>query len=164
MTDFVSVHDKNFKILKANQALCDFLGKSSGEIIGKPCYEIFHNTTEPFEGCPHKKTTTTGHSVTEIINDPNIGVPLQITCSPFFDADEVFQGSVHIARTHEPVERKRNKNEAMIPICAGCKSIRKIDNCWVPPEDYFVKTFGHRFTHTICRDCQEKLYPEFIKL
>jgi len=163
MTDFVSVHDKDFKIIKANQALCDFLGKSSREIIGKRCYKIFHNTNEPFAGCPHKKTTETCHSVTEIINDPNIGVPLQITCSPFFDDNATFQGSVHIARAHEPVREQNNKTGEIIPICAGCKSIRKFDNKWVPPEDYFVRKFGYRFTHTICRDCQEKLYPEFIK-
>ena len=163
MTDFVSVHDKDFKVIKVNQALCDFLGKSSEEIIGKFCYQLFHNMNEPFENCPHKKTSETGHSETEIINDPNIGVPLQITCSPLFNDDETFQGSVHIARAHEPVDKRRKKVGEVIPICAACKSIRKNDNKWVPPEDYFLKKYGYQFTHSICRDCQEKLYPEYIK-
>lgn len=162
MADFVSVHDKDFKIIKANQALCDFMGKSSEEIIGKYCYQLFHNTNAPFENCPHKKTSKTGHSVTEIINDPNIGVPLLITCSPLFD-DETFQGSVHIARAYEPVAERRKSEKEVIPICASCKSIRKKDNNWVSPEEYFIKKYDYLFTHSICLDCQTKLYPEYIQ-
>jgi hypothetical protein len=137
------------------------LGKSSEEIIGKFCYQLFHNLNEPFEDCPHKKTSEIGHSETEIINDPNIGVPLQITCSPLFNDDEIFQGSVHIARAHEPVDKQREKAGEVIPICAGCKSIRKSDNTWIHPEDYFVKKHDFQFTHTICGECKDKLYSEF---
>lgn len=164
MTDFVSVHDKDFKIIKVNQALCEFMGKSAEEIIGKYCYQVFHNTDEPFKNCPHQKTSGTGHSETTIINDPNIGFPLQITCSPLFDDDETFQGSVHIARAYEPVDNQKTKKNEVIPICASCKSIRKHDNKWVPPEEYFVRKYGYQFTHSICRDCQEILYPEYIQL
>ena len=163
MTDFVSVHDKDFRVVKANQALCDFLGKSSEEIIGKRCYQLFHDMDEPFENCPHKKTSETGHPITEIIRDTNIGVPLQITCSPLLNDDNTFQGSVHIARAYEAVDNRRNKAQEVIPICAACKSIRKEKDTWVTPEDYFVKKYDSQFTHTICKDCREKLYPEYIK-
>ena len=163
MTDFVSVHDKDFKVIKANQALCDFLGKSSEEITGKFCYQLFHNRDEPFENCPHKKAFETGHPVTEIINDANIGVPLQITCSPLFNDNDTFQGSVHIARTHEPAIKGRHRAQDVIPICAACKNIRGNDNNWMPPENYFVNKYDSQFTHTVCKDCQEKLYPEYIK-
>jgi PAS domain S-box-containing protein len=163
MSDFVSVHDKDFKIIRVNNALCDFIGKKPDEITGKYCYQIFHNTNTPIENCPHKKTSGTGHSETEIINDPNIGIPLQITCSPLFDTDKTFQGSVHIARAYEPVGDQDRKKCEVIPICASCKSIRKYDNKWVPPEEYFVKKYEYQFTHSICRDCQEILYPEYIK-
>ena len=163
MADFVSVHDKDFKVIKANHALCEFLGKSHGEIAGKFCYQLFHNINEPFINCPHKKTSEIGDSVTEIITDSNIGVPLQITCSPLFDDDGVFQGSVHIARVHEITGKQKKKAEMVIPICASCKNIRNTNNEWASPEDYFVKKYGCQFTHTVCKDCQAKLYPEYTK-
>lgn len=162
MTEFVSVHDKNFRIIKANKALCDFLGKSSEEIIGKLCYQLFHNMDEPIAGCPHQKTSETGHPVTEIINDPNIGVPLQVICTPFFNDDDTVQGSVHIARVYEPSDKKNTITEEIIPICASCKNIRKEKHTWVTPEDYFIKKYGAKFTHSICKKCREKLYPDFI--
>lgn len=163
MSDFVSVHDKDFKIVKVNQSLCDFMGKNADEIIGKYCYQVFHNTDAPIANCPHKKTSGTGHSETAIISDLNIGFPLQITCSPLFDTDETFQGSVHIARPYEPAGNRNGKKCEVIPICASCKSIRQYDNKWIPPEEYFVKKYKYQFTHSICRDCQEILYPEYIK-
>lgn len=160
MTDFVSVHDKDFKIIKVNNSLCEFLGKSPEEILGKLCYQIFHNLDQPYENCPHKKAAAIGHPVTEIISDPNLGVPLQITCSPLFNEDSTFQGSVHMARVREQTDTMRNKGE-IIPICASCKSIRKNENNWITPEDYFVKKYDLQFTHTLCKGCQKKLYPDF---
>ena len=163
MPDFVSVHDKDFKVTKVNNALCEFLNKRPEEIIGKQCFQVFHNSSEPYKNCSHKKTSELGHPVTEIVNDPNIGVPLQITCSPFFDDDGTFQGSLHTARVSEEINHRRNKAGEIFPICASCKSIRNNDSEWVPLEDYFIKKHEFQFTHTFCRDCQEKLYPEFIK-
>ncbi|MDW7771358.1 MAG: PAS domain-containing protein [Desulfobulbaceae bacterium] len=161
MTDFVSVHDKDFKIIKANRALCEFHGKSSEEILGKFCYRIFHNMDEPFINCPHQKASEIDHPVTEIILDPKIGVPLQITCSPLFNEDGTFQGSVHIARVHEGGTQTK-KVEEIVPICAACKSIRKNDDMWITPENYFIKKYDILFTHTLCRDCRDKLYPDFM--
>lgn len=163
MPDFVSVHDKDFKVTKVNNALCEFLDKRPEEIIGKQCYQVFHNTNEPFKNCPHQKTSEIDHPVTEIINDPNIGVPLQITCSPFFDDDGSFHGSLHIARVYEGVNKHRKRQSEIFPICASCKSIRNGDNDWLPLEDFFIKKHEFQFTHTFCKDCQEKLYPEYLK-
>lgn len=163
MGDFVSIHDKDLRIVKANRALCEFLGKSPGEIVGKPCYQIFHDMDEPIENCPHKKAAETGHAVAEIIKDPNIGFPVYITCSPLYDSEGKFQGSVHIARSHEENALMSNGEEEITPICAACKSIRSDTNEWVQLEDHFWKKHGIKFTHTVCKDCQEKLYPEYIK-
>lgn len=162
LTDFISVHDKDFIVTRVNNALCEFLGKRPEEIVGKPCYRIFHDTDEPIENCPHNKTIELGHPVAEIINDPNLGVPLQITCSPFFDDKGLFLGSLHVARVSEGITRK-NRNAELFPICASCKSIRNHDNEWLPLEDYFIKKHMPQFTHTICRDCQKKMYKDFIK-
>lgn len=39
-------------ILAANKATCELLGLSRGEILGRKCYELFHQSSGPWEGCP----------------------------------------------------------------------------------------------------------------
>ncbi|HER63522.1 MAG TPA: PAS domain S-box protein [Desulfobacteraceae bacterium] len=162
LTDFVSVHDRKFRIIKANRSLCEFLGKGPEEILGKYCYQLFHERDSPHDGCPQQKSGETGHAVSEIINDPHIGFPLQITCSPFIDAAGEFQGSVHIARIIDPADRQIRHRKKMIPVCASCKDIREDNGQWTRIELFFMDKFNVRFTHSLCRDCQQKLYSEYI--
>lgn len=161
ITDFVSVHDSTFRIIQANRALCEFLEKPPQEIIGQFCYQLFHHTDQPIDGCPHVKAIQTGHPVSSEINDPNIGFPLQVTCSPFFNDQGHFLGSVHVARTvgdsRKPVAGKRS----LIAICASCKEIRDGKDNWLKPEEYIHLRYGGHFTHSICHTCQQKLYPQF---
>lgn len=106
ISDFVSVHDNDFCIVKANKALTEFLGMSAEELIGKHCYEVFHATKEPWPNCPHVKTIEQKIGITEEVNDySNIGVPLLVTTSPIFDGKGELVGSVHIAKNI--AERKK---------------------------------------------------------
>lgn len=56
MADGVSIHSPDFKILKINKSLSDILGKKKDELIGKKCFEIFHEKDNPISGCPLEKT------------------------------------------------------------------------------------------------------------
>ena len=49
----------------------------------------------------------------------------------------------------------------LLPICAGCKSIREDNGYWKRIEDYLQVHSELEFSHGICPDCVEKLYPEF---
>jgi CheY-like chemotaxis protein len=47
-----------------------------------------------------------------------------------------------------------------LPICASCKRIRDNENNWHQIEDY-IKTHSEAdFSHGICPNCAQKLYPE----
>lgn len=163
LPELVSVHDKNFIIIKANHALCQFLGKSPEDILGKPCYQIFHDSREPHPDCPHKRAIETATTVTEIIDDPTIGIPITVTCSPLFDAKDKRQGSVHIGRIIDEATSTETFSEDVLPICASCKDIRHNGDKWISIEMFFAQQYGVQFTHGICKDCQKKLYPDFIR-
>ena len=47
----------------------------------------------------------------------------------------------------------------MVPICANCKSIRDGEDNWHPIEHYLIRHPEADFSHTICPECMEKLYP-----
>lgn len=49
----------------------------------------------------------------------------------------------------------------MLPICSSCKKIRDDDGYWQQIEEYIRDHSNADFTHGICNDCVEKLYPEF---
>lgn len=159
--DFVSVHDQDFRIVRANSALCELLGKSREEIVGKHCYQLFHGLDAPIENCLQRKTADTGHAITEIISDPHIGVPLEITCSPLFNDEGTFKGSVHIARISE--DKKKDITQKYIPICSACKKIRDSKSDWISTEEYFRTKYKCEFTHTVCNDCAQVLYPEYLR-
>lgn len=51
----------------------------------------------------------------------------------------------------------------MLPICASCKKIRDDEGYWHQVEVYIRDHSGTEFTHSICPDCREKLYPGISK-
>jgi hypothetical protein len=51
----------------------------------------------------------------------------------------------------------------LIPICSSCKKIRDDDGYWNDLESYIDDHSEARFTHSLCSDCGEKLYPGYFK-
>ena len=96
--DPVSIHDKDFKIVKANKAFVDTLGLESGEVIGKKCYEVIHGTEGPWSNCPHKQTMGSKTPVTEEFWEPRLGIYLEVSSSPIFNKRNEVLGAVHIAK------------------------------------------------------------------
>ena len=48
----------------------------------------------------------------------------------------------------------------LLPICSGCRRIRDQEGRWWPIEAYVSKVQGAQWTHTICPDCKEVMYPD----
>jgi CheY-like chemotaxis protein len=52
----------------------------------------------------------------------------------------------------------------LLPICSSCKKIRTDDNsCWQRLEDYIANHLEVNFTHGICPDCAQRLYPSLFE-
>ena len=50
----------------------------------------------------------------------------------------------------------------IIPICSNCKKIRDDEGYWTQIESYISNHSEAEFTHGVCSECAEKLYP-FLK-
>lgn len=48
----------------------------------------------------------------------------------------------------------------MIPICAGCKSIRNDEGYWERIEIYIQAHSDAQFSHGLCPDCQKEYFPD----
>jgi chromosome segregation ATPase len=50
----------------------------------------------------------------------------------------------------------------MLPICASCKKIRNDKGYWEQIEAYIRDHSEVEFSHSICPECTEKLYPDYF--
>jgi len=51
----------------------------------------------------------------------------------------------------------------IVPICAQCKQIRDDKGYWSQVEAYIARHTEVKFSHSICPNCMQTLYPEFYK-
>jgi len=49
--------------------------------------------------------------------------------------------------------------EGLLPICASCRKVRDDGGYWGDVEEYFGSRAPVEFTHAICPECEQKLYP-----
>lgn len=98
ITDLVSLHDKNYRIVRANKAMAEFFDQPAEALIGRHCYELFHGTREPHANCPLTRMLASRKTETQEIDDPHMGCPVQITTSPVFDGHGAVVAAVHVAK------------------------------------------------------------------
>jgi hypothetical protein len=55
------------------------------------------------------------------------------------------------------------KLRGLLPICANCKNIRNDQGDWEALESYILTRSKAEFTHTVCPECAQRLYPDFYK-
>lgn len=56
-----------------------------------------------------------------------------------------------------------NQLRGLVPICAQCKNVRDDEGFWHSVEHYFTDKRDAEFSHSICPDCREELYPDVGK-
>lgn len=98
ISDPVSVHSKDFRIVRANKAMSDFLGMKNEDIIGKHCYQLFHGTDCPVAGCPNVKTIESKLPVTTELHDKLSGKYLIVTTSPILNKQNRLIGTIHTVK------------------------------------------------------------------
>jgi len=57
---------------------------------------------------------------------------------------------------------KIKKLSGMLPICASCKKIRDDKGYWNQIENYIREHSDAQFSHGICPQCADELYPGFV--
>ncbi|GAG83693.1 unnamed protein product, partial [marine sediment metagenome] len=112
ITDFVSIHDKDFRLIRVNKAFADALNMKPEELVGKTCYQVVHGTNEPMPSCPHMKTLETKKPAIEEFFAPRLGIYLEASTSPIFNDEGEVVASVHVAR--DITERKKMEQQLIV--------------------------------------------------
>ncbi len=96
--DLISIHDRDYRILKVNRALAKKLNLEPEALVGKSCHEVFYCKSNPHLLCPHTRTLSSATANTAEVDDMVFDGSYSITTFPVFNAKGEVWASVHIAR------------------------------------------------------------------
>lgn len=72
------------------------------------------------------------------------------------------RGSNRDITEHKKLQDEVKVLRGFLPICASCKKIRDDKGYWNQIESYIQDHSEAKFSHGICPECANKLYPEFF--
>ncbi len=107
--DIITVHDKNFNIIKTNKAAESAFGISVKEIVKSKCFSVFHGKDKPPDDCPSCTCMQLGRPITNEYYEPHLNKYLEIKAIPRFDPYNKPLGIIHIVR--DITNRKKMENE-----------------------------------------------------
>jgi len=98
-------------------------------------------------------------SVMEVVKpgEDNKTIHLLVTATPMR-----FKGTEYVLLILEDVSELISLRQ-LLPICCNCKKIRDDQNYWQQVDQYFKKQLELDFTHCLCPECAQKLYPELFR-
>jgi len=119
LPDCVSIHDENFTIAGANRALCERLGLSRSQIVGRKCHEVFHGMAQPVEHCVLARALSGRHGqrVSRESFERQFKSVCQMEAAPFVGAKPGIHGVIHTVRSAEHFDSG-----------SGAASIRLLDS------------------------------------
>lgn len=181
--DHISIMDVDLNIIWANDVAKKIFGN---DIIGKKCYEAYHERSEPCEPSPclTKKAFADGkihEHDTEVINKNGDTIHFHCTANVALrDADGKPSRVIEISRDITGLKKAEAEKDRLIdqlqeaaekiktlkrlvPICSSCKNIRDDKGYWQQVEEYIRVHSGIQFSHGICPTCIKKLYPDYVK-
>jgi PAS domain S-box-containing protein len=105
ITDIITIHDKDFNIIRANKAASEALDLPWSKINKAKCYEHYHGTDCPPDKCLSCKCLETGEPALVEFYEPHLGKFIELRAIPRKDRDGNIVGLVHVAR--DITERKQ---------------------------------------------------------
>ena len=117
------VLDPENRIIAANHAVEVATGKTSQELIGLPCYHVFHGRgyKRPPEGCPHGLLKINGESNTVEMEIEALNGTYLVSCTPITNSDGELEKVIHIAtditeqkRAEETLRKSLEEKEIML--------------------------------------------------
>jgi PAS domain S-box-containing protein len=157
--------------------------QSEEDVLGKTDFDLFPKELAEGFVADDRTVMQTGQSVNNreeyVMNAQGEKRWLDTSKVPLRDEKGQTIGLVGIGR--DITERKKAETErerlitelqdaladvkllsGLVPICANCKKIRDDQGYWTQIESYIQDRSDAKFSHSICPDCAQKLYPEYM--
>ncbi len=103
----------------------------------------------------------TAYSDQETLDRAKVTIPFGYLIKPF--AERELHSTIEMALYKQKMDREVKALRGMLPICAGCKSIRDDEGYWKELEQYMREHSEVEFTHGLCPVCAKKLLDDARK-
>ena len=178
---FYVIDADTFEVVMANAAAHANAGEG-----GATCYALTHGRDVPCDGeehaCPLRMVKETRkQAVVEhrhCMADGELRI-FEVHGFPVFDEAgniiQMIEYSLDITeRKHAEAERENLIHQlekalrevkalsGMLPICSSCKKVRDDRGYWNQIEEYITTHSQAQFSHGICPECMEHLYPDWV--
>ena len=172
MEEGILLTDAGGHITFVNPRGADLLGYAPDELTGRPLQDFvapehWEQVEPEFARLPQGAT---GRSETVLVTKLDRRVPVMVSARPLFE-DGSFTGMLSvITDISQRVQMEEALRESLakiktlkglIPICASCKKIRDDLGYWQQVEVYIRDHSEAEFSHGLCPECAQRLYPEF---
>jgi PAS domain S-box-containing protein len=106
ITDMITIHDREFNIIRANKAAQEILGLPSLETTRAiKCYAYYHGKDTPPKDCLSCTCLETGQTTSFEMFEPHLNKYLEVRAMPRFDHNSEVVGLIHVIR--DITERKK---------------------------------------------------------
>ncbi len=112
ISDLVSIHNRDFKIVRLNKAFASTFKMKPQETIDKTCYELMHGLKKPWPDCPHRQVLETRKPSRKEFFNSHLEIHMEVVCSPIFNERGEVTATVHIMR--DITERKKMEEQLMV--------------------------------------------------
>jgi PAS domain S-box-containing protein len=150
MREHVIYQNLDMRILWANRAAGDSVGLSSEQLVGRHCYEIWNQKSEPCAGCPVMRARESGRAQEAEMTTPD-GRMWLVRGYPIQDAEGQITGLVEV--TLDITERKRAE-EALRAAVDRLSILSRIDRAILEarsPEEISKAALNHLQRLIPCR-------------
>ena len=185
LAEGIYVIDKNGVFSFMNKEAENLIGWTFEELKDKSVHDLVHHksnsTPTPIEDCKMIGVMKTGkiYSSTDeyFTRKDGIDFPISVIASPIFENGEIVSVATAFRDITEKKQLEKERElliyelqhsletiktlQGVIPICSSCKKIRDDAGYWTQIENYIRDHSEADFSHGICPECTQKLYPEY---
>src|SRR5450756_2068458 len=168
LTDMVTIHDKNYDIIRANSSARQMLGLPllGNLITNAKCFMCYHGTEKPPEGCPSCRSLVTEQPGSFELFEPHLNRYLEIRAIPRFDTHHQCIGLVHVVRditerkqAEEEILRERAFFDQLIETAPEGIAITDTQGRVMRVNAEFVRMFGYGVDEAVGQDIDDLVAP-----